>query len=751
MRVLRNVHDYIIPETESLFSALAKLSETKNKIVFLVNEYGVLTGSFSDGDFRRWVIESKSIDLQQHVAKVANRDFVSLPEDSFAADVGAMFSERIKIIPLVDEEGRLRGVAVPERALFSVGKFNVNSDSRALIIAEIGNNHNGSLAEAKRLVDSAIASGADCVKFQMRDLETLYVNAGLRSDESADLGTQYVLDLLRKFQLSDGDFLSLFDYCFQNNIVAICTPFDKVSADKLDELNVAAFKVASADLTNHELLLHLVRKGRPMLVSTGMSTEQEIISAVDLLNSANASFVMLHCNSTYPCPFEDVNLRYLSRLQEITGDVVGYSGHERGTEISIAAVALGAKVIERHFTHDKTQEGNDHKVSLLPGEFSTMVNGIRNVERSFGNSQARTVSQGELMNRESLAKSIVASKPISSGSVIEENMLEIRSPGKGLAPYYKSMLIGKVAQRQFDTNDFFYLSDLHERRVSSRFFNINSRFGIPVRYHDVEHLIKGTNLRFVEFHLSYRDLELDPEDYLSRREYSLDCVIHAPELFSEDHILDLSSEDDDYRQRSIRELNAVLDVARKLKSFFSNRYDNALVVTNVGGFSSETFLDGLEKERKIELFKQSISALCLDGLEMIPQTMPPFPWHFGGQQFHNLFVSPEEIVNVCEETGLRICLDVSHTALACNYLGLDFNESLRRLLPYAAHLHIADAAGTGQEGLQIGDGDVDFLYLFHLMKEHSPEAYWLPEVWQGHKNDGEGFWIALERLEAFSN
>lgn len=750
MRIVRDVSDYTIPETSKVVDALSTLSNTKTKIVFLVNPYGVVTGCFSDGDFRRWVVATENIDLQVAASEMANRDFISLPEETPLTDIGAQFSEKIRIIPLVDEDGRLQAIALPEKKLFSIGRHSVNDDSKALIIAEIGNNHNGSVEEAIRLVDSAKESGADCVKFQMRDMDSLYINGGNSDDASADLGTQYVLDLLRRFQLSDDDFKTVFEYCKAQDIDSICTPFDKVSADKLEQLGVDAYKVASADLTNHDLIEYLIKKDKPLLISTGMSTEQEIVSTVSLLNGANASYVLLHCNSTYPCPLEDVNLSYLERLKEISGNVVGYSGHERGIEVSIAAVALGAKVVERHFTHDKSQEGNDHKVSLLPAEFSDMVGAIRGVEKAYGSGQARTVTQGEMINREALAKSIVAAKSIRQGTVITDQMLEIRSPGKGLPPYYKADLVGKIAHRDIEQNDFFYMSDLRRNRIGPRAFKFSSKFGVPVRYHDFDKIIQNTNLDFVEFHLSYKDLELAFDDYFSSNQYDLDCLVHAPELFSGDHIIDLCSDDESYRMRSVSEMQRVIDVSRKLKQRFSNREEDVLIVTNVGGFSSDGFVAVDERARRLDTLLGSFGQLDTSGVEIIPQTMPPFPWHFGGQQYHNLFVHADETIQLCQQHGMRICLDVSHTALACNYLELDLYQELDKLAPYTAHLHLADASGSGQEGLQIGDGDVDFKRVFAVMDAKMPEAYWLPEIWQGHKNQGEGFWIALDRLEAYS-
>ena len=260
--------------------------------------------------------------------------------------------------------------------------------------------------------------GADCAKFQMRDMNRLYRNAGKSNDMSSDLGTQYTLDLLERFQLADEDLYKCFDHAAKRGLIPLCTPWDQASLEKLNRWGMEGFKVASADFTNHEHLSSLAATGKPLICSTGMASELEIRSGIRHLQNQSASYVLLHCNSTYPTPFKDVNLRYIERLRDLSGAPVGYSGHERGIEIPIAAAALGAVVIEKHITLDRCMEGNDHKVSLLPDEFSQMVKGIRRVEESMGSSGERSISQGEMMNREILAKSLVATCDIAMDTEI---------------------------------------------------------------------------------------------------------------------------------------------------------------------------------------------------------------------------------------------------------------------------------------------------------------------------------------------
>ncbi len=580
----------------------------------------------------------------------------------------------------------------------------------------------------------------------MRSMQALYANAGDAGDASEDLGSQYTLDLLSRFQLSNEELCSVFDHCRARGILAICTPWDQDSLAVLERYGMPAYKVASADFTNHDLLEAMVRTNKPLICSTGMSTETEIVESIRLLKRHGAQYVLLHCNSTYPAPFKDINLAYLDRLKSLGECLVGYSGHERGIAVAIAAVGRGAKVIEKHFTVDRNMEGNDHRVSLLPGEFAAMVQGIREVEQAIGAADtARHVSQGELMNREVLGKSVVACIDIAQGSVITAEMLEVKSPGKGLAPYRKQELVGRAAPRTLRAGEFFFASDLDAPQARPRAYRFRRPFGVPVRYHDACKMVAQSNFDLLEFHLSYKDLETDFRQSL-REPLDLDLVVHSPELFAGDHIMDLCSPDAAYRRRSIDELQRVVDVTRALKPLFM-RAGRPLIVINAGGFTPDAPLPRAARETLYQAVHESLSKVDAAGVEIIPQTMPPFPWHFGGQRYHNLFVEAADIGAFCRAHGYRVCLDISHSKLACNFHKWSFQEFLEEVAPFSAHLHVVDAAGVDGEGLQIGEGDIDFKAAGRLLDELAPHASFVPEIWQGHKNDGEGFWYALQQLE----
>ncbi|MDR0673994.1 MAG: N-acetylneuraminate synthase family protein [Zoogloeaceae bacterium] len=638
---------------------------------------------------------------------------------------------------------------------FHIDRFPVGGD-RVFVIAEIGNNHNGSVERARRLVDSAREAGADCVKFQLRNRHALYRQR--KEAQSEDLGVEYIQDLLARVELSLDEHRELRAYVVEKGLIYLATPWDIPSVDALAAFDVPAFKIASADLGNPDLIARAASFGKPLILSTGMSFEHEIIRAAALLQGFGVPFALLHCNSAYPAPEGDIQLRYLSRLRELH-PIVGYSGHERGIAVSLGAVALGAKIIERHLTLDRGMEGPDHLASLEPREFQALVEGIRQLERALPwradeNGTGRKVSQGELLNRENLGKSVVAARPIARGEVFSRALLAVQSPGQGLPPYRLEELIGKTAKRDFQAGDFLFASDLdapppeasevlETPEEKKRHFAFPVRWGVPVRYHDFLRYRQWITPDLFEFHLSCRDLALDPRPFLAQTEVSR-LVIHAPELFANSELLDLAADDPAYRQRSIDNLQGVVDAALAVAEFFPGAAD-VLIVANVGGFSADA---PAPLERRAELYRrfyESCAQVRFGRAELIPQNMAPFPWHFGGQRHQNIFMMPEELAREAQEHKLRLCLDLSHLSMSCFHFGLDFQASLQTLLPHTAHLHIADALGDNGEGVPMGEGGIDWPRTWAQIRAF-PEISFIPEIWQGHKDHGAGFWSALEFL-----
>lgn len=621
----------------------------------------------------------------------------------------------------------------------------VLGEKKTFVIAEIGNNHNGSVELAMKMVDAAHEANADCVKFQMRNMSSVYRKKSL-AKQGEDLGTEYVLDLLDRFQLTYDEHKKVAQYCEEKGILYLCTPWDSDSVASLEALGVKAYKVASADLTNLPLIDTLVATKKPLILSTGMSSVDEIQITTDFLNAKKADFALLHCNSTYPAPLHDINLNWIRKLKDIH-PLIGYSGHERGIAVSLAAVGLGAKVLERHFTFDRTMEGPDHAASLEPAEFKLLVAGIREIEEALGDGLQRIVSQGEMINRENLAKSLVASKSIIKGTIIEPHHLRVLSPGQGLSAQNYEKLLGRTIQRDMLEEDYFFPADLQDSRIEPKCYKFKRPWGVPVRYHDFKEYNSKISPDIFEFHLSYSDLDLNIDDFLNE-EYESGFVVHAPELFRGSRLMDLASPDEEYRRFSIIETQRVIDITRSLKKYFPAT-ERPMIVANIGGFTMDELLPLDQINIYYERFADSLSLMDMEGVELIPQTMAPFPWHFGGQRYQNLFVHAKECRYWCEKLNLRMCFDISHSRLMSNHFGVDFYDFAKKIAPITGHLHLGDAIGVNGEGLQIGEGDIDFDRLANILDDHCPEASFIPEIWQGHKNGGEGFWVALERLEKF--
>jgi sialic acid synthase SpsE len=330
-----------------------------------------------------------------------------------------------------------------------IGNRLVGEGQPCYFIAEAGVNHNGSLEIAKDLIKIAARARADSVKFQKRSIrETLTEEMLQRSYASPNsFGSTYG-EHRERLELSEDAYRELARYANQLGITLLVSVWDKRSADFIESLGVPAFKIPSAELTDLSLLEHVAMKGKPMIVSTGMSTLEEIRDAVDTIHPHNEQLILLHCVSNYPCESRDVNLRVMETLRREFDVIVGYSGHEKsGWAVTEAAVALGAAVVERHITLDRTFPGPDHAASLDPFGLERLIIHIReDVEPALGTPEKK-ITDAEWKARERLSKSIVAACDIEAGSVIQPEMLTVKGPGTGLKPKYLSTLCGKVARR----------------------------------------------------------------------------------------------------------------------------------------------------------------------------------------------------------------------------------------------------------------------------------------------------------------
>ncbi len=722
----------IIFEGANLTEALKKIDANNKGFLVCVDNKNFCVGVLTDGDVRRHLI-SKKINkfMSLKVNEIMNKNF----DFRYLFETKPAFSnQKIKFQPVLDEKKRLIKIDLFDGA-FWIGNRKISDGQKPFIIGEIGNNHNGELELGKKLVRDLKSSGADCAKFQMRNMSKIYSKKDVAVNE--DLSTQYTKDLLSKYQLSNEDLLYLFEYTKDIGLIPLCTPWDEYSLDVLYEAKLPAIKIASADLTNNTLISLASQTNLPLICSTGMSQENEIKGLIRLLEKKKTDYALLHCNSTYPTPFQHINLNYISRLKSMTNAPIGYSGHERNIYVSIAACALGATIIERHITNDTDMEGPDHKASLVPSEFKKMIEGISHVYESLGNSDPREISQAEMINRHNLAKSVTARKNIKKGEKITRSMLEIRSPGTGIPPNQINKLVGLISPRKLKEGDNFYLSDLEKKEKTKLHIDLKHKIGIPIRYHDYNFLSNILNFDLIEFHLTYNDLKVNPRKFIKDQSYDY-ITVHAPELFANDHILDLASSDESYHKKSIENFKKTLDVVMLLKDIFSIKNKIPLIV-NCGGFSKNNFFSEDVRIRSENRLIETVEKIDKSEIIFCAQTMPPFPWHFGGQQFHNLLRTPEEIIKFCKYSNSRICLDTSHTMMSSKFFGFDFLEAVNVLKSFISHIHLSDSKGVDQEGIALGEGDVPLVEFKSIVDKHFRDVSVIIETWQGHLNSGHGF------------
>ena len=329
----------------------------------------------------------------------------------------------------------------------------VGEGEPCFIIAEAGVNHNGSAELAKKLIDAAKDAGADAVKFQTFRAEKVVTQKAEKAEYQKTAKEESQYEMIKKLELTEYNFKELADYAKGNGVIFLSSPFDKESVDLLDELNVPAYKIASGEITNFPLLRYIAKKEKPIILSTGIATLGEVEEALNVIRSEGVEdVILLHCVSNYPARIEDVNLRAMETLKQAFKLAVGFSDHTLGITASIAAVALGACVIEKHFTLDRNLPGPDHKASLEPDELKEMVKTIRDVEKTLGDGIKQPIINEEEIKKIA-RRSVIAKIDISEGTVITEDMLDVKRPGTGIEPKYFDFIVGMRAKKDIKKSD----------------------------------------------------------------------------------------------------------------------------------------------------------------------------------------------------------------------------------------------------------------------------------------------------------
>ena len=766
LKINKSISAFCINKEATIADAIQAFRNSSGLPLIVINNSNELIGSLSNGDVRKYLSKDSS-SLNNNVFEALNRNpHYAFDSDDISVIEMELSTEETRILPIITKNRKLSSVAYFSNIELNINNHNITyKDNYIYLIAEIGVNHNGNFNEAIKLIDEASESGFDAIKLQFRSNST-YANCKFTGD--VDLGTEYILEEIERTSLSTEDEKKICDYIKSKGIDLIGTPFDDVALDRLMSYKPHAIKIASCDLTNHILLGLCADKCLPLILSTGMSNETEIIQTNQVLEDLDVEYCFLHCNSTYPSPIEDSRLKYIKRLSQITKKITGYSSHDGNQLIPLAAISAGAKIIEVHITTDKEAKGTDHSASLQINELKEFVKSARLISSALGGSKPRVPTQGELINKISLGKSICYKNNLDTGHTIDlDKDLILRSPGDGIT-YNRIQELDKLKLTknvnyldQVKLEDFIHNESTDQNikqyfsKEERKLLDINFEWGIPVRYRDIEEMTSLFNPPLIEIHLSSKDLMYPlnkiKKDILKDKK----IVIHAIEQYHDGFILDLAAEKHEIQEETFLRLNKLKEHCLHIKDYFqiSNQIN---IVLNCGGFSQNNFLseiDLVDREQTL-IDNLLITKDKLIDFEILPQSMPPFPWHQGGRAYHNLLRSKENLIEMNKHTGLRICLDFSHTYMNCIHTKNDFYKDMIELIQITSHLHISDSSSASNEGLNLDEGTIDFAKVFEIIlkrQSNKEKISVIPEVWQGHLNKGENFKIALERISRYIN
>ena len=760
MFINKNIDKFIIKDKKTLREALNHFGDNFGLPLIVLNNNEEFVGTLSNGDIRIFLSKSKS-QIEDPIKDAVNKNAKYCFDDFDKSIYEHYLSEKnIRIVPILDKYKKLKAVAYFEKIFINIGSKVIKSDTNDIyLIAELGVNHNGDYDNAISLINNINEAGFDAVKMQFRSSET-YSNDRFKND--VDLGTEYILSELDRVNLTLKEEKKIIDYIKKKGLDFIGTPFDQKSLERLISYKPNALKIASCDLTNNFLIESCSIYNLPIILSTGMSTETEIIKTNQILEDLNIRRCFLHCNSTYPTPLADVNLNYINRLQKITNCIVGYSSHDGDQLIAIAAIASGAKIIEVHITNDRDSMGTDHLASITINETKQFVKSARRISIANGFSNPRIPSQGELLNKIPLGKSLCYANDFKEGYKINSSEDFVAcSPGDGIKIdnyriFYNKILNKNVSRLDKVSNDHFrgYFERIDNMSISlsNKVILDQFKWGIPVRYRDNEKLNNIFNSPLLEIHLSSKDLEFNVKNLNKNNLINKELVVHAIEQYHDGFILDLGSINQDLIDLSLKRFDELICHCKKLLDHLGSKQPLKIVL-NCGGFTKNSFCNTKTYQEKKKVLFNNLNFIKekYSDFKILPQTMPPFPWHQGGTSFHNLLRSSQDIKELNKETGLFVCFDFSHTYMESKHSKIEFNKNFLEIIKYTDHLHLSDSSSSSNEGLNIDDGNIDFEFsMKKIFQIHNKNKItFIPEVWQGHLNNGEGFRISLERLAKY--
>lgn len=747
---------YLCNKEKSFIDVISNIKFINGFPLTVINNDKSLYGVISTGDITRFLEGKRSLPLDMISAEdLANQNpIIGHVLDPYETIENYFTNKLVRSIPIINNKREVCKIVTNEKPFLTIGKNKVGSEFAPFILAEIGVNHNGDINEAFFLIKEAAKQKCNGVKFQYRS-KNLYNQNDINS---YDLGTQYIISEIQRTHLSLNKLLDCFNLAKELELEFVLTPFDEIALNEILDSKIipSAIKIASCDLSNEPLIYECCKTGYPIILSTGMSFEREIAKTSNFMKRQMVGHAFLHCNSTYPAPAEDINLNYIRRLKEITKTVVGYSSHDGNIIIPAASILQGADIIEFHITRSKEEKGTDHRASIEVSELGKFIDNCNLLYLAKGNDNPRKPSQGEISNRYTLGKSYALKNDYKANQIIEEKDLILVSPGHGFSIDRKFELIGKKLRNSKKKRSLLIQSDIESevnfnknelKTVIKSLKELGYLTGIPVRYHDAKKLYQIFETEMLEFHMSHRDLTLDPHEYLDCDLQEVFLIVHAVEQFEDGFIFDLCSSDEKIIQRSLNEVDKLIRHIESMRNLFK-QVDKIPIVLNPGGFTENAFLNETESIKKIEKCAKNLKILInkYDRYEFLPQTMPPYPWHQGGRSFHNLLTNKKLVKVFLDNIDVNLCFDVSHSFLSCQLFGEYLEDHARLFSDKYKHIHLSDAQGTNAEGLEIGEGCIDFSKIHFELKRQRKDYYLIPEIWQGHLNNGEKFARSIIRF-----
>jgi len=768
MRISNDRQLYTVREDDHIDACCRKLEENGGLPLAVEDLEGHFIGLISNSSIRSIVTQKRAGGILARDAVV--RECITMRFGESFNSLKSTFlhcRKNIKIIPLLTKELKIKAFAINSEPQLRIADHVVEKHGDSVYtIAEIGVNHNGSVDEAKYLIEAAYKSGFNAVKFQFRSDETYSEDSILEQE----LSVQYILRELQKNSLGSEAESDVIAYAKAKGLDVIITAFDRISLSRALANKPDAIKIASCDAMNLELLESYKNTGLPVIISTGMLTEAEILLLSEWCKDNLFNYSLLHCNSTYPTPLEDVNLSYIERLNELCDCVIGYSSHDVSYNIPVFATAYGARLIEVHITRDKDQCGTDHLASIPLADLGIFIDLVKLSSKVRGVKAPRFPSQGELGNKIALGKSLCYKSDYQKGSILTEDDFVLRSPGDGITQDKKNSVLNK--ELRCDVKRGFQVKKLHftdkytvDKDDLFKAKNLEGiRWGLPVRFRDMSNVCKLFNPPVIEFHLSSDDIDMNMDSVF--RQNSIvnlngvqNIVIHAIEQYSDGFLLDLCSQDAAIRNKSLDRMICLIEKSFQIRNLcieeFALKLPDCLpIVVNIGGFSKTGFLDESKAGLLLENGCDSLNFLSrkYPTIKLLPQTMPPFPWHQGGQSFHNVLCQQKDLFEIYAKTGLGFTLDISHTALYCNYANIDLIEYCENIKNIVEHIHFSDASKTGEEGLPLGFGDIPLnriLDIFYRDESYIKKPSVIIEIWQGHLNNFSLFRESLVVFDRF--